>query len=116
MPKTYARHYRIAAVLQEALAPMLANIVQGHLITLRYISLNNDFSIATVVYSVVGDDRPAVQEKLDGEAKHYRRRLAHHLNMRRTPQLLFRYDEEGLAADAMRKFLDDISSHEPSDD
>lgn len=107
MPKNYARRYRIASLIQQALAPMLsAACKRGSLITLRQINLTNDFSVATVVYAVVGEERQHVQGELDEAAPALRLQLARRLNMRKTPKLVFLHDDEGLAADDMRKRLD----------
>ena len=107
--KQYPRRYRIASVLQEALAPLMRHVSERGLVTLRSVSLNNDCSVATIIYGIVGDDREAVQVRLDDMAVAYRLQLAKRLNMRKTPQLIFQYDDEGLAADKMRDFLENIS-------
>lgn len=109
MPQSQPRRYRIESLVMEALAPMVASALPATIITLRHVSLNNDFSVATVVYGTVGDDSGRAQETLDKQAWRYRRRLATSLNMRKTPQLVFMHDDKGLAADKMRAFLDSIS-------
>ena len=110
MPRNYARHYRISSLIKEALAPMLASVATNGLFTLREVRINNDFSVATVIYSLIGGDSRETQEKLGKEAGRYRRELAKRLNMRKTPQLVFAYDNEGLAADNMRRFLDSVAA------
>lgn len=107
MPKTYARRYRIASLIQQALAPMLSAVYKrGCLVTLRRVDLNNDISVATLVYTVVGEGSDHVQSELDAAVPALRLQLARRLNMRKTPKLVFRHDDEGLAADNMRKRLD----------
>lgn len=112
MPKTHPRRYRIESLVLESLAPIVMASLPEHIITLRQVSLNNDFSIATVAYTAVGNDNDKVQEILDKQAWSYRRRLAKSLNMRKTPQLVFVYASSGLAADKMRAFLEKISDDE----
>lgn len=106
MPQLHPRRYRIEALILHALAPMVAAAVGGGVVTVRHVALNRDFSVATVVYAVAEGDRARVQQALDEEAWRLRRRLALELNMRKTPKLVFSYDEIGLAADNMRAFLE----------
>lgn len=112
MPKNYARHYRVSSLLQEALAPLLAAAVGDGLLTLRRVELNGDFSVATVVYAMVGGDAQRAQAVLEQAAGAWRRQLARRLNMRKTPRLVFAYDDEGLAADGMRRLLERIDEGE----
>lgn len=76
---------------------------------MRRVSLNGDFSVATVHYSLLSGDAAAARELLSRDAPRMRRRLAASLNMRATPKLIFAPDEEGIAADEMQKFLDSIA-------
>lgn len=116
MPKTHPRRYRIEALILQALAPMLVSALPGgKMITIRQVSLNRDFSTATVIYTTVGDQREAAQAILGENTWRYRRQLATTLNMRKTPQLVFIYDDEGLAADKMRDFLETIKPGEASE-
>jgi len=91
-------------------------VQQNGLFTLREVKVNSNFSVATVIYSVIGCDLGQTQEKLEKEAGKYRLQLAKRLNMRKTPQLSFVYDNEGLAADNMRRFLDAIVPETVNDD
>lgn len=112
MPKNHPRRYRIESLVLEALAPMVAQTSSPGIITLRHVSLNNDFSVATVVYTTTAANRQETQQGLDAAAWHYRRRLALTLNMRKTPRLVFAYDDQGLAADKIRAFLENIADNE----
>ena len=109
MPKTHPRRYRIESLVQEALAPLVVSALPAGIVTIRQVMLNNDFSVATVTYTTVGDGERRAQEVLDAQAWKYRRQIASSLNMRKTPKLVFVYDEEGLAADKMRIFLEKIN-------
>lgn len=109
MPKPHPRRHRIESLVQEALAPLVVSALPAGIITVRQVLLNRDFSVATVIYAVVGGERQQAQEVLSQQAWKYRRQLALSLNMRKTPQLVFAYDEHGLAADKMRVFLEGIA-------
>lgn len=117
MPKTHPRRYRIESLVQEALAPMVVSALPEGIVTIRQVMLNNDFSVATVTYTTVGDNAGSAssseggnaQQVLEAQAWKYRRQLALSLNMRKTPRLVFVHDDEGLAADKMRVFLEKIT-------
>lgn len=113
----HQRHHQIASKLRAALAPMLANVRADGLITLRRISLNGNYSVAIVTYTVIGDKLSAsdAQKHLDEFAPACRLRLARELNMRKTPKLVFRHDDEELAADKMRDFLESINTDADAD-
>lgn len=79
-------------------------------LTVREVALNNDYSVATVIYVVTGAGVDDTQARLQSQAAALRARLAQNLNMRKTPTLVFQYDSEGLAADKMREWLDGINT------
>lgn len=132
MPKPCLRRHRIESLLHEGLAPLMRDALpqgaQG-ILTIRHISLNNDFSVATVAYAVTGgggddgagrgagindaaaaDDK--LQARLEQQAWRWRRQLARSLNMRKTPQLKFCPDVRGASADRVEQFLRDIAPAE----
>ena len=101
-----SRRYRIESLIRESLASIVT--VDDGLLTLRHISLNNDASVATVVYTVIGgrSDPAVVAERLNEGSSRYRHQLAKKINMRKTPKLIFIHDDEGLATDKMRRLLE----------
>lgn len=111
--RSYPRGHRIASLVRRGLSPILAAAHTG--VSIRRISLNGDFSVAIVHYSVLSGDPAKSQEMLSQDSSRMRRRLAASLNMRATPKLVFAPDEEGIAADDMQKFLDSIPPASDSD-
>lgn len=112
--RRYPRGWRIASLVRRGLSPLLSPVHGG--VTIRRVSLNGDFSVATVYYSVLSEksgETVSAQEILSRNAVHLRRRLASSLNMRATPKLVFAPDEEGIAADEMQNFLNSIPSGTP---
>ncbi|MCH9758451.1 MAG: ribosome-binding factor A [Proteobacteria bacterium] len=108
----HPRRYRIESLILEALAPIIISELAQEMITLRHITLNRNFSTATVVYTTLGDDNKRTQKKLEALAWRFRRQLTTALNMRKTPELFFVYDTEGLVADKIRTFLETIPGDE----
>ncbi|MGI9297357.1 MAG: ribosome-binding factor A [Gammaproteobacteria bacterium] len=105
--KSYPRGHRIASLVRRGLSPIVTAAYAGA--TVRRVSLNGDFSVATVHFSLLSGDAAAARELLSRDAPRMRRRLAASLNMRATPKLVFAPDEEGMAADDMQKFLDSLA-------
>lgn len=109
------RRYRIASLIHESLAPMLQAVPRSGLLTLRQVALNNDYSVATAVYVYVGDEPlDEIQAALTDKRVALRTQLARQLNMRKTPELSFQYDEAGLAMDKMRQWLDTVEAVDES--
>ena len=63
--------------------------------TITEVRLTNDYSYLTVYYTILGADnkRTAAKKALERSAKFVRGRLAQRVKMRKTPNLLFKYDE-----------------------
>lgn len=106
--KSYPRRYRIESLVHRGLSPILAETHSS--VTIRRIVMNGDYSVANVYYSVLSGDIETAGESLTQDAYRIRRRLAGTLNMRSTPKLVFFPDEEGEAADDMRKLLDSLAT------
>lgn len=109
--KPYPRRHRIESLVLRGISPLIARLSAA--VTVRRISLNGDYSQATVHYALlIGDSANAqqnAQQLLENNAHLLRRQLASALNMRTTPKLVFVLDSEGIAADAMRDKLENIS-------
>ena len=63
--------------------------------TITEVRLTNDFSYLTVYYTILGQDNKklAAQKSLDRSKSFVRGRLSQRIKMRKTPQLIFKYDE-----------------------
>lgn len=107
--KSYPRRHRIASLIRRALSPIVAQVCDPA-VTVRRVSLNGDYSVATVHYAMLAGDAAAVKNDLQQKATLCRKRLAAELNMRATPQLVFTPDHDGIAADSMEKLLDGIAA------
>lgn len=112
MGKSYPRAWRMAALLQRALSPLLAEAHSG--VTIRRVSMSRDFGTAVVHYSLLAGDSQEADEALRRCAPLIRRRLAASAGLRATPKLVFEPDVEGMAADSMRELLDSIAAKDSS--
>lgn len=107
--KSYPRRWRLESLVLQELSGLVSPAFAAELLTLRSVNLSRDFGVATVFYAAApGADIEAAQKKLDESSLRWRRELAKRLNMRRTPQLVFSPDEQGLANDRLRTFLEQV--------
>lgn len=64
-------------------------------LTITEVRLTNDYSYLTVYYTILGQDakREAAKKALERSKPFVRSRLANRINMRKSPQIVFKYDE-----------------------
>ena len=64
-------------------------------ITITEVRLTRDLSYLTVYYTILGQDakKDAAKKALDRSKAFIRTTLAHRVNMRKSPNLVFKYDE-----------------------
>jgi ribosome-binding factor A len=111
------RQFKRSTRLAEQILRDLSNLMENELsdqtpgmITFTRVRLSDDLRYATVYYSVLGkdEDRKAVVEYFDLEKKHVRYLLGRTMQLRRVPELTFKFDpsiEEGIR---IEKLLDEI--------
>lgn len=109
--KSYPRRWRLESLLLRELSVLVSPSFGAQLLTVRGVSMSRDLGVATVFYSLAADaDIETAHRQLQESAARWRRELARKLNMRRTPQLVFAPDAEGIAADKLRDFLEKVGS------
>lgn len=64
-------------------------------LTITECRLTNDFSYLTVFYTILGQDnkKEAAKKAMERSKAFVRGRLATHVKMRKSPELIFKYDE-----------------------
>ena len=64
-------------------------------LTITDVKLTNDFSILTIYYTILGQDnkKEAARKALERSKPYVRSRLAYKVKMRKSPNLVFKYDE-----------------------
>ena len=65
------------------------------LITITNVNLSGDLSIATIYYTVYGDElvRSDTSKSLEDAKGFIRLNLGHHIEVKKVPELRFKYDE-----------------------
>ena len=90
------------AHLQTILMRTLADIYRTEVkddaigfLTITEVRLTNDYSFMTIYYTILGNEkkRQAAQKALERSRGFVKKQLAQRVNMRKMPQLIFKYDE-----------------------
>ena len=92
------RVQRVEKIIERELAIIIFSEVHNELIkfvSITKVALNKDMSVALVWYTVLGNDGEieATKKALDQAKGFLRSELAHRLDLRKTPELRFKYDE-----------------------
>ncbi len=89
---------RVEKMIERELALILNDSAKNELlkfVSITKVSVTKDLSIATVWYTVLGNQNEvtATSKQLISAAGFLRSELAHRLDLRKTPELRFKYDE-----------------------
>lgn len=89
---------RIEKIIEREIGNILLSEVKDQrlrYVTITNVKVTNDLSIATVFYTIIGDENQIVSTKKNLEdAKGFiRSKLSKVLEIRKTPELRFKYDE-----------------------
>ena len=92
------RVQRVEKIIERELASIIFTEVHNELIkfvSITKVALNKDMSVAMVWYTALGNDGEieATKKALDQARGFLRSELAHRLDLRKTPELRFKYDE-----------------------
>ena len=104
---------RVEKIIERELASILANDVKNgklKFVSVTKVSVTKDLSIATIWFTVFGNEGEvdATSKELV-EAKGYlRSELAHRLDLRKTPDLKFKYDESLAYGNKISKILEEL--------
>ena len=103
---------RIEKIIERELASILFDSANNKLkfVSITKVSLTNDLSIATVYYTVLGNEGEITSTKDDLEkAKGYlRSTLARKIDLRKTPELRFKYDESLAYGNHISQILENL--------
>ncbi len=93
-----SKHLRLESTIQRSLSEILMREVKDKsigFITITEVRLTKDLSYLTVFYTILGQDakKEAAKKALDRSKAFIRATLAHRVQMRKSPVLIFKYDE-----------------------
>ena len=97
MPLSYKRSTRVGELIQQTVSEVVREMrdLDSGLVTVMGVKLTDDLLSCRVFYSVFGteEDKAKAAETLNKNTKEVRHQLAMRLNLRRTPTLVFEYDD-----------------------
>ena len=118
-----SRPDRVADQIRSELADLLAREVHDPgigFVTLTRVRVSPDLQQARVLYTVLGDDkaRSASARALERAAPFLRRKLGARLRLRRSPEIIFTYDDSIAGQDRIEQILNELHAgeHDPDHD
>lgn len=108
---------RIAEQIREEVGQILATEVRDPgvgLVTVTRAKVTGDLSLARVYWTVIGDaaERTKTAKALARAVPFLRRLLSQRLTLRRTPELVFQFDESVAAQDRIEQILQEIHAED----
>jgi ribosome-binding factor A len=113
------RSSRVAEAIRKELALLVIGKVQDprlHTLTISRVEVNDDMSLAQIYFTVFGGDKE-IKEATKGlqRAKGFlRSHIARTLNLRFTPDLLFRYDDRVEKVAELEEIFQEIANERES--
>ena len=93
-----SKHLRLESTIQRALTEIFMRDVKDKsigFITITEVRLTKDLSYLTVYYTILGKNakKDAAKKAIERSKAFIRTTLAHRIEMRKSPVLIFKYDE-----------------------
>jgi ribosome-binding factor A len=114
--ESYKRSDRVGELIQQEISRILLDIKtpQMGFITVTSVKLTDDLQDCRVFYSVLGDEAEIADNKklLEEAIPEIRHQLALRLNLRRTPALIFTFDDTPQRANRVFEILEKIRDEE----
>ena len=115
-----SRPERVADQIRGELALLLAREVHDPgigFVTLTRVRVSPDLQQARVYFTALGDEKAQRQSAraLERAAPFLRRQIGLRLRLKRTPEILFQYDESIAGQDRIEQLLNDIRAADPPD-
>ena len=103
---------RVEKIIERELASILFDSSNNKLkfVSITKVSLTSDLSLATVYYTVLGNEGEieSTKDDLEKSKGYLRSSLAKKLDLRKTPDLRFKYDESLAYGNRITQILDNL--------
>lgn len=104
---------RVEKIIERELASILFNDVKNEklkFVSVTKVQVTKDLSIATIWYTVFGNEGEveATKKELVDAKGYLRSELAHRLDLRKTPELKFKFDESLAYGNKISKILEEL--------
>jgi len=108
---------RIEKMIEKELALILMTEAKSELlkfVSITKVTVTKDLSLATIWYTVLGkeDEIQATSKQLINASGFLRSELAHRLDLRKTPDLRFKYDESLIQGNKIEAILESLKKPE----
>lgn len=106
---------RVEKIIERELANILFDSTNNNklkYVSITKVSLTNDLSIATVYYTVLGNlgEIESTKEDLEKSKGYLRSILAKRIDLRKTPELRFKYDESLAYGNHINEILENLKN------
>lgn len=109
---SYKRSTRVKELIHQEISKIVQDLQNPQLgfVTITHLKLTEDLKSARVFYSVMGDKESVAQscKVVEELTPHIRHQLAQRLNLRRTPALVFEFDDTPSRAGRVFEILEQI--------
>lgn len=121
MPRSSARKHRVAAEIQRLLNELLLTEVKDPRLSgarVSEVEVSGDLGLATVYFNtlVLDEDAAPVKEGFEQARGFFRSQVAKALQLRRVPELRFRYDTSARRAVELSQLIDGARQTGPESD
>lgn len=111
---------RVEKIIERELANIIFTEVHNDLlkfVSITKVSLNKDMSVAMVWYTVMGtnEEKIATQKAMENARGFFRSELAHRIDLRKTPELRFKYDTSLEYGNHISEVLENINNKKIGD-
>lgn len=111
---------RVNETMRREISTMLQQDFQDPrlmLVTILHVDVSPDLHLATVYYSVLGDEQKTLEisQTLDKIAGYVRRLIGERVRLRYTPEIVFRYDSSIRDSARIEQALEEIKKTMPFD-
>jgi ribosome-binding factor A len=108
---------RVAEQIKEEVGQILSTEVADPgigLVTVTRVKVTPDLSLARVYWTVIGDakERKTTEKALTRAAAYVRHLLSTRMSLRRSPEIIFTYDQSVAAQDRVEEILQELKQEE----
>lgn len=107
------RAERVEKIIERELANILFESAHNEklkFVSITKVSLTKDLSIATIYYTILGNqgEIEATKKELENAKGYLRTELAHRIDLRKTPELKLKYDDSLAYGNHISEILDNL--------
>jgi len=102
----------IRKIIAEGLREVKNPTISSAFVSITSVSITNDMSLARVFYSILNGEPTTIEKVLDSTTGFFRSLVAKELNLRKTPEIHFIYDNTSAEAERIEQLLKKIKNEQ----